>query len=145
MNPIQNDLSQASPALPEGFRYQPDFLSAHEERDLVERLATLPFKEAQAAHRRRPIWRAGQIRDGLMIAMLAYCPIRLKNFSELRLGHSFVREQDRWAIKLPGLKVKNRRPDLHLIRQGLNPAIGLYLTWARPRLLRQTGEFMIGD
>ena len=45
MNPIQTDLFQASPALPEDFRYQPDFLSAHEERDLVERLATLPFKE----------------------------------------------------------------------------------------------------
>ena len=45
MNQIQTDLFQASPALPEGFRYQPDFLSAHEERDLVERLATLPFKE----------------------------------------------------------------------------------------------------
>jgi alkylated DNA repair dioxygenase AlkB len=45
MNPIQTDLFQASPALPEDFRYQPDFLSAHEERDLVERLATLPLKE----------------------------------------------------------------------------------------------------
>ncbi len=45
MNQIQTVLFQASPALPEGFRYQPDFLSAHEERDLVLRLATLPFKE----------------------------------------------------------------------------------------------------
>jgi alkylated DNA repair dioxygenase AlkB len=45
MNQIQTDLFQISPALPEGFRYQPDFLSAHEERDLVERFANLPFKE----------------------------------------------------------------------------------------------------
>jgi hypothetical protein len=45
MNQIQTDLFQASPALPEGFRYHPDFLSAHEERDLVERFANLPFKE----------------------------------------------------------------------------------------------------
>jgi len=45
MNQIQPDLFQASPALPEGFRYWPDFLSAHEERNLVERFATLPFKE----------------------------------------------------------------------------------------------------
>ncbi len=44
MNQIQPDLFQASPALPEGFRYQPDFLSAHEERDLVEQFANLPFK-----------------------------------------------------------------------------------------------------
>jgi alkylated DNA repair dioxygenase AlkB len=45
MNQIQPDLFQASPALPEGFRYWPDFLSADEERNLVERFATLPFKE----------------------------------------------------------------------------------------------------
>jgi integrase len=102
-------------------------------------------KEAQVARRRRPIWRAGQIRDGLMVAMLAYCPIRLKNFSELELGHSFVRELHRWTIKLPGAEVKNGRTDLRLIRERLNPAIGLYLTWARPRLMRHTGEFIIGE
>jgi alkylated DNA repair dioxygenase AlkB len=45
MNQIQPDLFQASPTLPEGFRYWPDFLSADEERNLVERFATLPFKE----------------------------------------------------------------------------------------------------
>jgi alkylated DNA repair dioxygenase AlkB len=41
----QPDLFQACPALPEGFRYQPDFLTADEEHDLVERFADLPFKE----------------------------------------------------------------------------------------------------
>jgi alkylated DNA repair dioxygenase AlkB len=45
MNQVQPDLFRASPALPEGFRYQPDFLSADEERALVERFADLPFKE----------------------------------------------------------------------------------------------------
>ncbi|MBM6583073.1 hypothetical protein ILT44_23000 [Microvirga sp. BT689] len=102
-------------------------------------------REAQVARRRRPIWRAGQIRDGLMIAMLAYCPIRLKNFSALELGHSFVRERDRWAITMLGAEVKNGRADLRLIRARLNPAIGLYLTWARPWLMRHTDEFMIGE
>ncbi|MXQ12306.1 alpha-ketoglutarate-dependent dioxygenase AlkB [Microvirga makkahensis] len=45
MNQIQPDLFQAPPALPEGFQYWPDFLSADEERGLVERFADLPFKE----------------------------------------------------------------------------------------------------
>jgi hypothetical protein len=80
-----------------------------------------------------------------MVAMLAYCPIRLKKLSALELGRSFVREQDRWGITLPGAEVKNGRADLRLIRSRLNPAIGLYLTWARPRLMRHTDEFMIGD
>ena len=33
------------PALPEGFRYRPDLLTAAEERDLLERLRALPLKE----------------------------------------------------------------------------------------------------
>jgi alkylated DNA repair dioxygenase AlkB len=45
MNHSQTDLFQASPALPEGFRYRPDFLTADEEHDLVEQFAALPFKE----------------------------------------------------------------------------------------------------
>jgi alkylated DNA repair dioxygenase AlkB len=45
MSMSQPDLFQTPSALPEGFRYRPDFLSADEERDLVERFADLPFKE----------------------------------------------------------------------------------------------------
>jgi alkylated DNA repair dioxygenase AlkB len=45
MDLSQPDLFQASPALPEGVRYRPDFLTADEEHDLVERFAALPFKE----------------------------------------------------------------------------------------------------
>jgi alkylated DNA repair dioxygenase AlkB len=45
MNQIQADLFQAAPALPAGFRYQPDFLTADEEHDLVARFANLPFRE----------------------------------------------------------------------------------------------------
>jgi alkylated DNA repair dioxygenase AlkB len=45
MSGSQPDLFQASPPLPEGFRYFPGFLSAGEERSLVERFSDLPFKE----------------------------------------------------------------------------------------------------
>ena len=33
-------------ALPEGFRYQPDFLSRGEERSLVRYIETLPFRSS---------------------------------------------------------------------------------------------------
>jgi integrase len=102
-------------------------------------------QEAWLDHRRRPIWRACQIRDGLMIAMLAYHPLRLKNYSELELGRTLIRYGARWAIRLSGSQVKNARPDLRLVRPRLNPAIALYLTWARPRLMRVPGDFLIGD
>jgi alkylated DNA repair dioxygenase AlkB len=41
--PVQPSLF-ADPALPEGFGYQPGFLSAAEEAALIERFAALPFK-----------------------------------------------------------------------------------------------------
>jgi len=45
MSHSQPDLFRAPPSLPEEFRYQPDFLTADEEHELVERFADLPFKE----------------------------------------------------------------------------------------------------
>jgi hypothetical protein len=113
--------------------------------EVLVRAGLTLVKEAQLADSRRPIWRVGQIRDGLMIALLAYHPIRLRPFSEIELGRSFVREGDRWVIKLSGQQVKTGRPDLRLVRARLNPAIALYLTWARPRLQRRYDEMMIGD
>jgi alkylated DNA repair dioxygenase AlkB len=44
MAQAQLDLLKPRPVLPEGFRYEPDFLSADEERDLVARFAGLPFR-----------------------------------------------------------------------------------------------------
>jgi alkylated DNA repair dioxygenase AlkB len=44
MKPRQFSLLEPGPALPEGFRYQADWLPPDEERDLVGRLAELPFK-----------------------------------------------------------------------------------------------------
>jgi hypothetical protein len=46
---------------------------------------------AEAEIARRPaLTRARMYRNGLMIALLAYCPIRLKNYAALEIGRSFV-------------------------------------------------------
>ncbi|WP_114954151.1 alpha-ketoglutarate-dependent dioxygenase AlkB [Sphingosinicella terrae] len=44
MNLLQADLFGADPAVPEGLRYQPDFLSGDEESMLIRHLEALPFK-----------------------------------------------------------------------------------------------------
>src|SRR5215217_6865438 len=41
----QPGLFESNPPLPEGFKYQPDLLSADEERDLVRQVEVLPFKD----------------------------------------------------------------------------------------------------
>src|SRR4028118_1393190 len=45
MKSPQLSLFRTGEALPEGFEYRPDFLSADEERALAARLDELPFKE----------------------------------------------------------------------------------------------------
>jgi alkylated DNA repair dioxygenase AlkB len=42
---MQTSLFDAGPTLPEGFKYEPDVLSAEEEQNLLLVIRTLPFKE----------------------------------------------------------------------------------------------------
>jgi integrase len=80
--------------------------------------------------------RARGVRNGLMIALLAFCPIRLKNFAALEIGNTFKQVHGGWWIALPGITTKSRRPDERRIPELLNPAIDLYLHQSRPLLLR---------
>jgi hypothetical protein len=84
------------------------------------------------------------MRDGVMIATLAYHPLRLKNFSQLELGKSFLREDDRWLIVLGRNETKAKRPDTRAVEDLLQKAIAVYLTWARPRLMRGLDDPMLG-
>ena len=52
--------------------------------------------------------RARGVRDGLMIALLAYCPIRLMNFATLEIGRTFKQIQDSWWVALPGIVPKSQ-------------------------------------
>jgi alkylated DNA repair dioxygenase AlkB len=45
MDMTQASLFGSAAKLPEGFRYQPDFISPEEEQELVEQLAGVPFRE----------------------------------------------------------------------------------------------------
>src|SRR4051794_36059619 len=45
--PSQTNLFENKPSRPEGFRYQPDFLSPPEERELIPLIEALPFEEFQ--------------------------------------------------------------------------------------------------
>jgi hypothetical protein len=49
------------------------------------------------------IARARGVRNGLMIALLALCPIRIKNFADLEIGRTFKQIQGSWWIALPSV------------------------------------------
>ena len=55
--------------------------------------------------------RARLVRDGLMIALLSVCPIRLGNLATLRLGHQLRRIRGTWWIILEESETKSGRPD----------------------------------
>ena len=80
--------------------------------------------------------RARAVRNGLMISLLAFCPIRRKNFAALEIGHTFKRVGGRWWICVPAADTKSRRRDERPVPGLLNPYIDLYLEQARPVLLR---------
>src|SRR5262249_8712322 len=77
--------------------------------NLVEAGLTL-IAEAQEFATTDPA-RARGARNGLLIALLALCPIRLKNFAALEIGQTFKEVRGRWWIALPSHLTKSRRPD----------------------------------
>src|ERR1700720_3562291 len=66
---------------------------------LVEAGLTL-IHEAEHSRNMTKLARACQVRNGLMVALLALCPIRRKNFAALEIGRSFVKTRGKWWIVL---------------------------------------------
>jgi len=102
---------------------------------LVEAGLTL-INEAESSSTLTELARACQVRNGLMVAMLAFCPIRPKNFAALEIGRSFVKIKGRWWIVLSASETKEKRPDERHINELLTPVIDRYLGQYRPVLAR---------
>jgi site-specific recombinase XerD len=75
-----------------------------------------------------------------MVALLAYCPIRLKNFAALKIGRSFVNVDDIWWIVLTAAETKEKREDERPVPEELTASIERYLEIYRPVLARGTAE-----
>ena len=80
---------------------------------------------------------AVRYRDGLMIAFLAFIPIRRKNLAALEIGRHLVREGDRWFVIIPREEAKTGTPIEFPVPELLNPYLAFYLDIVRPRMLRR--------
>jgi hypothetical protein len=67
---------------------------------LVEAGLTLIIEAKELTH--AEFKRARGIRNGLMLVLLALCPIRRKNFATLEIGKTLRQIRGRWWITLPG-------------------------------------------
>ena len=101
---------------------------------LVEAGLTL-IREAENSQKMSKLSQARQVRNGLMVAMLAMHPIRLKNFADLEIGRNFVEIKGSWWIVLPASETKEGRPDERRIDDLLHPALDRYLRKHRPVLV----------
>jgi integrase len=100
---------------------------------LVEAGLTL-IAEAENSRRMSKLGQARQVRNGLMVAMLAMHPIRLKNFAALQIGRNLVEIKGSWWIVLSASETKEDRPDERRIDDLLQPALQRYLKEYRPVL-----------
>ncbi|UGY22899.1 tyrosine-type recombinase/integrase [Bradyrhizobium septentrionale] len=80
--------------------------------------------------------KARQVRNGLMIAILALHPIRLKNFASLEIDRNFIETDGAWWIALKASETKEKRPDEREVDAMILPALRVYLERHRPVLLR---------
>jgi integrase len=79
--------------------------------------------------------RARTMRNGLMVAILAFNPMRLKNFAALEIGVTFKEVGGKWWVSLPSRSTKTHRPDERALPRLLTPYINHYLTRSRAILL----------
>jgi integrase/recombinase XerD len=78
-------------------------------------------------------------RDGLMIALVAFVPIRPRNLTALEIGRHLVREGDRWFVIIPEEETKTGTPIEFPVPEILEPYLAIYLDRVRPRMLRRPG------
>lgn len=79
--------------------------------------------------------RAMHYRDGLLIALLAYRPVRLKNLAGMRLGQHIVEKHGRYWILLDASETKNHVAYEVSLPANLEAALRQYIDQHRPVLL----------
>jgi integrase/recombinase XerD len=76
-------------------------------------------------------------RDGLMIALLAYVPLRVSNFVGIEIDGDLVKEHDKWFIVIQPEENKTRTHLEFQIPDDLENQFSTYINYVRPYLLRR--------
>ncbi len=84
---------------------------------------------------KRPFQRAKGIRNGLLVALLAACPIRVKNYTALDVGNNFKEIDGTWWMTVPRRDTKTNGGEERPVPHYLNLAIDLYMRQSRPILI----------
>jgi integrase len=106
---------------------------------LLELGQQLMDESTPASNRRMRLADAVQFRDGLIIALLAFVPLRRKNLAALEIDRHLVQEGDEWFVIVPAEETKTNRAAIEFpIPEVLRPYLTTYLGVVRPRMLKRT-------
>ena len=78
-------------------------------------------------------------RDGLIIALWGYVPLRHKNFAGIEIGRDLIKEDGNWSIVIPPEETKTKTYIEFAIPDELRERLLTYLNHVRPRMLRRSG------
>jgi integrase len=84
--------------------------------------------------------RAIGVRNGLIIALLALHPIRVKNFAALTIADTFINIDGRWWLHIPSEDTKSRRVDERQVPEFITEVVNSYINIHRPLLCRGDAE-----
>jgi integrase len=84
--------------------------------------------------------RAVGVRNGLLIALLALHPIRIKNFAALTIADSFINIDGRWWLHIPSEDTKSRRVDERQVPEFITDLVDSYVNTHRVVLYRGDAE-----
>jgi integrase/recombinase XerD len=94
----------------------------------------------------RPVYVGIRYRDGLIIALLIACPMRIKNLANLVIGQHLLFDGCEYRLKLSAAETKSGRPYHAGVPPELTPYIDGWLQVHRPRLqLLARGDGQVGS
>jgi integrase len=105
---------------------------------LAERLVeagVILIREAEM-YGKTALTRATGVRNGLLVALLALHPVRVKNFATLTIGDTFINVDGRWWIHLPSGDTKSHRVDERLVPEFITDVVNNYIKTHRAVLCR---------
>jgi integrase len=108
-------------------------------QELVE-LGKKLMRRAETNSTRPSLTRAVWYRDGLMIALLAYRPLRRSNLAAITLGKHVIRQSHGYRLYFSAAEVKSRRPIDTPLPELLVADVDRYLDHHRPILLTRGGR-----
>ncbi len=96
--------------------------------------------EAENAPGPSQVKAAARFRDGLMIALLAARPLRIRNFVSIEIGTQLMRQSQGYSLRFEVDETKTRQEIELPFPANLVGRLDTYLTVFRPVLLRQHGR-----